>query len=105
MKTSSATEPAKALIFPVDSNFDTAAGYDLYKRSHGSYGPGEQRTRGYDWSVDPHRTTFGRKGDTIAFNGVSKNISEVLKGPSNPVQEAPVINQKKVCFCVFFCNN
>lgn len=81
----------------MDVNYDTEEGNDIYKRSHGSYAPGEQKRRGYNWSVDPHNTVFGRKGDTIAFNGVSKNIADVLKGPNNPAEEAPVVNLKKVC--------
>jgi hypothetical protein len=96
VKTRNAEEPAKNLIFPVDVNYDTEEGNDIYKRSHGSYAPGEQKRRGYNWGVDPDRTVFGRKGDTIAFNGVSKNISEVLKGPSNPADEASIVNLKKV---------
>lgn len=96
VKSKSVEEPAKNLIFPVDVDHDTEEGNEIYKRSHGSYAPGEQKRRGYDWSIDPQRTVFGRKGDSIAFNGVSKNIAEVLKGPSNPAEEAPVVNLKKV---------
>ena len=51
----------------------------MYIRSHGSYAPGEQRDRHYNWPVDPTTTRFGCKGDTIAFGGVSKNINDVLK--------------------------
>lgn len=50
----------------------------MYKKSHGTYGVGEQKTRNYDWKFDPTKTTFGMKGKDIAFNGVSKNISDVL---------------------------
>lgn len=96
-------EPAKDLIFPVITP-DTLQGDDLYKRSHGSYGPGEQRSRDYNWPVNPKETRFGRKGDTIAMNGVSTNINEVLKASIN-TQLDPV-NMKKVCLCcglVFSC--
>jgi len=96
VKTSSAEEPAKDLMFPVDANHDDGNGADLYKRSHGSYAPGEQRRRGYHWSVDPNTTRFGRKGDTIAFNGVSKNVAEVLNASTAAANEAPIVNQKKV---------
>ncbi len=51
---------------------------EMYKKSHGSYGVGEQKTRGYDWKFDPQSTVFGRKGKDIAYNGVSKNISDIL---------------------------
>lgn len=94
IKSASSLEPAKGLIFP--SNIDeTVAGADLYKRSHGSYAPGEQRRRGYDWNINPETTRFGAKGDTIAFNGVSKNIADVLNGSAN-VKNNTVVNTKKV---------
>ncbi len=66
----------------------------MYKRSHGSYGPGEQRSRDYKWNIDPSETRFGRKGDTIAMNGVSTNINEVLKGSGS--NRESVVNLKKV---------
>jgi hypothetical protein len=97
VKSRSSDERAKDIIFPV-SNPDIGEGRDLYKRSHGSYGPGEQRNREYQWSVDPKTTRFGVKGDTIALNGVSKNIAEVLKGGNsldNP-NSSSVVNLKKV---------
>lgn len=95
-------EPAKDVIFP-SYNEDSAKGEDLYIRSHGSYGAGQQRDRHYDWPVDPNQTRFGRKGDTIAFNGVSKNINDILKyTDENP----SVLGVKKVCvhppFGVYF---
>jgi Ni/Co efflux regulator RcnB len=69
---------AKDVIFPAyDENIDK--GGEIYVRSHGSYAPGEQRNRHYQWPVDPHSTRFGCKGDTIAFGGVSKNINDILK--------------------------
>ncbi|RYH27211.1 hypothetical protein EON65_13800 [archaeon] len=94
VKSSSSLEPAKNLIFPQDC-FDSAEGTDLYKRSHGSYGPGEQKKRGYDWKVDPNQTRFGAKGDTIAFNGVSQNIRDVLTDTSG-LEGNSVVNLKKV---------
>jgi len=94
IKSSSSLEPAKNLIFPADRE-ESQEGEDLYKRSHGSYGPGEQRRRGYEWTnVDPNQVRFGAKGDTIAFNGVSKNIADVLNGSANA--QAIVVNTKKV---------
>ena len=67
---------------------------ELYKRSHGNYAPGEQRSRGYNWNVDPNTTRFGQKGDTIALNGVSSNIAEVLNASINV--KGPVVDKKKV---------
>jgi len=92
-KSVSSLEPAKAIIFPEQTESLDVAN-ELYKRSHGSYGPGEQRSRNYHWSVDPEQTRFGRKGDTIALNGTSTNIVEVLK--PTPANAAIVVNSKKV---------
>ncbi len=80
------------------NNPDTGDGNDLYKRSHGSYQPGEQRNRNYQWNIDPKTTRFGAKGDTIALNGISKNISEVLKGAAeNDLKNSvPIVNKKNV---------
>jgi hypothetical protein len=94
VKTVSANLGAKDLLFPHD-NFDDGTGADLYKKSHGSFAPGEQKRRDYKWNLDPETTRFGRKGDTIALNGVSANITEVLKG-SAETNNMTVINMKKV---------
>lgn len=86
------TEKAKDVIFP-DVSEEQIEGEEIYRRSHGFSYPGEQKNRGYKWYVDPVTTRFGVKGDTIALNGVSKNIADVLKGAGdNP----SVINIKKV---------
>lgn len=86
----SSLEPAKDIIFPSMPD-ETFLGEDIYKRTHGSYSPGEQKRRSYKWPVDPVTTVFGVKGDTIAFNGVSRNIAAVL----NSGEEGNIINQKK----------
>lgn len=90
----SSLEPAKNLIFPADQDMDSAESEELYKRSHGSYAPGEQRRRDYQWNLDPEQTRFGQKGDTIALNGVSQNIADVLNASLNV--RGPVANTKKV---------
>jgi hypothetical protein len=59
-------------------------GEELYKRSHGSYSVGEQKRRGYDWKINPDEVRFGMKGNTIAYNGISKNVSEVLGSDADP---------------------
>jgi hypothetical protein len=86
-------EPAKNIIFPqiVESS---AQGEEIYKKSHGSYGVGEQKRRGYDWKVDPSTTVFGRKGKDIAFNGVSKSIADGLS--ADELSRGPIINKKNV---------
>lgn len=76
VKSVSSLEPAKDIIFP-DITEDVNRGADLYKVSHGSYGPGEQKSRHY--TVPLQDMTFGMKGASVAFNGVSKNVDDVLK--------------------------
>ena len=91
----SSLEPAKAIIFPqVPEGLSEAE--KIYVKTHGSWGPGEQKRRGYDWtktSINPEETRFGIKGDTIAFNGVSKNIDQVLK---NENAQGDIYYQKNV---------
>ena len=55
----------------------------------------EQLHRGYKWDIDPESTRFGRKGDTIALNGVSKNITEVLQGDLRDNRDS-IVNMKQV---------
>lgn len=90
-----ASEPAKDVIFPEMAS-DIDQGSNLYKKSHGSYAPGEQRSREYKWNIDPVQTRFGRKGDTIALNGVSTNIVDVLHDNSAITRSA--VNLKQVYF-------
>lgn len=85
-------ENVRALLNTYDAKDDDNAGADLYKRSHGSYAPGEQIKRNYNWNIDPDQTRFGCKGDTIAFNGVSSNITAVL----NDDNAGKVVNRKNV---------
>jgi EF-hand domain-containing family member B len=101
VESASSLEPAKDLIFP-SNLIQTSEGDDLYKRSHGSYAPGEQRHRGYNWNLDPDKVRFGAKGDTIAFNGVSKNIADVLNGSANAANQNGVVNTKKVGYYIQF---
>jgi EF-hand domain-containing family member B len=87
--TVSSLEPAKDIIFPEIKEEDVRAEV-IYQKSHNNWPVGVQKSRGIDWErtgVDPTDVRFGKKGDTIAFNGVSKNVEAVLKnkdagGPS-----------------------
>ena len=88
----SSLEPAKDVIFPL-LTAESLAGEEIYKRSHNNYAAGEQKSRNYKWYVDPVTTRFGVRGDTIAFNGVSKNIADVLKGAG---ENPSIINTKTV---------
>ena len=83
------------IIFPTMTE-ESIRGEEIYKISHGNYAPGEQKSRDYKWYVDPNSTRFGVKGGTIAFNGVSTAIAEVLKGSVG--EENALLNQKKVSF-------
>lgn len=85
-------EKAKDIIFP-DLTAEQIEGEEIYRRSHGFSYPGEQKNRGYKWYVDPTTTRFGVKGDTIALNGVSKSIADVLRGAGDTPS---VVNTKKV---------
>ena len=80
IKSVSSLEPAKEIIFPDIKEEDIKA-EEIYIKSHNNWPVGAQRSRGIDWtktSANPETTAFGRKGDTIAFNGVSANIAVVL---------------------------
>ena len=86
-------EPAKDILFPLLNQEDLEA-EKIYVRSHGSWAPGEQKRRGYDWkNIDVETQVFGLKGNSIALNGVSKDISDVLKGNGDNV---PTVTMKVV---------
>mmetsp|Transcript_189 Transcript_189/g.423 ORF Transcript_189/g.423 Transcript_189/m.423 type:complete len:328 (+) Transcript_189:114-1097(+) len=50
-----------------------------YIISHGSYEPGQQKTRHYNWTVDPTSTTFGIKGDTQKDRGSGAGVARSLQ--------------------------
>lgn len=83
----------KSLIFP-ETTEDSLKGTELYRKSHGAYDVGEQRRRNYEWSVDPTTYRFGRKGATIALNGVSHEVHQALQ--SDLTNPAPVVTNKRV---------
>lgn len=105
IKSATSVEPAKDLIFPrqppppattaSSELYDDELARELYKRSHHSYAPGEQRRRGYNWKTPPEEIRFGRRGESIAFNGVSANIHDVLFDSSSLTATA-VVNPKEV---------
>ena len=66
----------------------------MYKKSHGSWGVGEQKKRDYKWKFDPNQTTFGAKGKDIAFNGVSKNIADALT--TSEEERGPMVVSRNV---------
>ena len=59
----------------------TAAEKQQYIKSHGSFEPGEQRTRGYDWGgrdMNAHRFGVG-DGSHVALNGLALGASAALR--------------------------
>lgn len=65
----------KDLVCPQDATADDTAAEAVYKKSHGAFGPGEQRTRMIDWSkthIDPAAVRFGRVAKRPEKNGVGK---------------------------------
>lgn len=85
-------EKAKDIIWP-EVSAEQIEGDEIYKRSHGNYAPGEQKSRNYNWYVDPVTTRFGVGGKNIALNGVSKDVAEVLSGAG---ETKSIINTKQV---------
>jgi len=76
------TEPAITAIFPPNapSLSTTADQVAMYKKSHGSYEPGEQRKRDYTWDkvqggIDPGSHTFGATAEIDYREGVAKAIN------------------------------
>lgn len=86
-------DTAKNLLFPKITEGPSFAD-DMYKKSHGTWGVGEQKVRGYNWNYDPNKTVFGMKGKDIAFNGVSKNVAEVLT--TSKEESGPLVTSMNV---------
>ena len=91
--TKSQEDTAKNLLFPRINESPNYA-EEMYKKSHGTYGVGEQKTRNYNWKVDPNKTTFGMKGKDVAFNGVSKNIADILT--TSKEESGPLVVESNV---------
>ena len=93
-----APQPAKHIIFPTLDE-ETVRGEELFMKSHGAFGPGEQTTRGYDWhGQDMCKRVFGIKGNSLAFNGVSSNVADALRGGGggSGSQQSSSITRKEV---------
>lgn len=87
---SNSAHPAKEIIFPVLEEQPDGI-EDVYKRSHGAIGPGEQISRGYDWhGANMSSHIFGLKGNSIAYNGISSSVAEALKGDSYSAQSSSI---------------
>ena len=70
---------------------------DIHRRSHNFIEPGEQTNRMYDWHGDDKNIkVFGVKGNGLQFNGVSADVSEVLRGGGYSTEESSIITRKEV---------
>ena len=70
--TTGASESSKNLLYPEVTDDDSKHSA-MYVRSHGSYGPGEQRNREYKWEespIDPVNHMFGKVDKGMVRNGV-----------------------------------
>lgn len=70
-----------------DSDEPGTAAHERYVRSHGAFGPGEQRRRPYDWAaagVDPASFRFGATDRAEVTDGVRKALD-----PSRDAKAAP----------------
>lgn len=93
-KASQSSDSAKGLLYPrVEADEDEFRGQ--YVKSHGSYAPGEQRARAYNWRVDPVHHRFGvGVGSQVALNGLSLGVSGALRGEGD--LEPQRVTSKKV---------
>ena len=55
----------------------------MYNRTHGLSDPGEQKNRGYNWTVDKHNFVFG-KPDNIETDGAKKSLRTDLLEANYP---------------------
>ncbi|CAM9928824.1 unnamed protein product, partial [Choristocarpus tenellus] len=90
---SNKSQGAKTLIYPRPTE-EQMKGLDLYRRSHSSYPPGEQRRREYKWDIDIRSHKFGQPPDGIALNGASPNIAAALRMDGGNVP-APRLTSKR----------
>lgn len=88
--TAKASEPAKNLLFPEDNGEDLHP--EVYVKSHGSYGPGGQTKRNYDWNstgVNPNDHVFG-KTEAISGESAASCISQKHRSAARVVSKAQV---------------
>jgi hypothetical protein len=85
------------LIFPGIENVPNGSD-KIYKRSHGSFAPGEQLSRGYDWQgTDLDKKVFGMgKGMSMVSTIGSSNIAQILQCDDTSAGDSFSF-QNKVC--------
>eukprot|EP00698_Gefionella_okellyi_P019752 TRINITY_DN6101_c0_g1_i1.p1 TRINITY_DN6101_c0_g1~~TRINITY_DN6101_c0_g1_i1.p1 ORF type:complete len:432 (+),score=90.04 TRINITY_DN6101_c0_g1_i1:66-1361(+) len=86
--TGSTSVSAKELLFPEDRpEEDDAVAREMYKRTHNSYDPGEQKRLNYDWSrtqvADPYEHRFGHVKPGGESDGVKKCLSPAYAAPES----------------------
>lgn len=84
------SEPAKELLFPQDNGEELHP--EVYIKSHGSYKPGAQTKRNYDWSqtgINPHEHTFG-KTEVLAGESAADCIAQPKRNTMRVVSKAQV---------------
>lgn len=89
---------AKKLLAPVEPPENlSAAVRDQYKKSHGSFLPGEQKRRDYQWEtaqghVDPSVFRFGKPGDSTEHNAIyyalHPKLDPYVQQPPNIIAKA-----------------
>mmetsp|Transcript_523 Transcript_523/g.1407 ORF Transcript_523/g.1407 Transcript_523/m.1407 type:complete len:287 (-) Transcript_523:468-1328(-) len=88
----------RSVVFPTDTDPNAASeGLELYVKSHGAFGPGEQRHRNYDWAasgVDPAAHRFGAVDKDDVRDGVRKALQPGLDQTApQPAKLAAKIHQ------------
>ena len=73
---------ASEVLNPPDLSAEEQKMEEIYIKSHGSYGPGVQKSRDYVWrdGIDPGTKVWGVKGKDIALGGMSQAVYDVLHG-------------------------
>ncbi|KXZ53002.1 hypothetical protein GPECTOR_8g371 [Gonium pectorale] len=88
---------AATVIFPTDRPAEEdPATQQLYVRSHGDYGPGEQRRRNYDWGatgVDPNSHRFGAIDRDPERDGVRRAVQPALDPALQPPKVLPKLHE------------
>jgi hypothetical protein len=86
---------AVEVLNPGDMSEEEKKMEEIYIKSHGSYGPGEQKRRNYVWrdGVDPGSMVWGVKGKDIALGGMSQAVYDVLHGVGD-VPESTLTSKK-----------
>ncbi|TYZ61125.1 hypothetical protein PybrP1_007856 [[Pythium] brassicae (nom. inval.)] len=89
-------DSARELLYP-STTLNNKQDEELYKRSHGSVAPGEQKNREYRWEaakIDPGRFRFGVKTNAVGAEGLG--ASACLNPEMDETQQRPGVTAKQV---------